>query len=129
MCVSVAHPGAGARARAAEAILTGSVGTRQLLAERTTVGSSSKRWLSNQPTAEPADKKTKKRLLVTKDIPDLATFMSSTVGGREAATEPVEMPPYLAPDAFSGHGKAVFFETYGCQMNVNDTEIGKSTDE
>ncbi|KRX65657.1 CDK5 regulatory subunit-associated protein 1, partial [Trichinella sp. T9] len=32
--------------------------------------------------------------------------------------------PYLENDnAFSGKGKKVYFETYGCQMNFNDVEI------
>lgn len=31
--------------------------------------------------------------------------------------------PYLNLNDFSGNGSKVFFEVYGCQMNVNDTEI------
>lgn len=31
--------------------------------------------------------------------------------------------PYLEEIDYSGHGRKVFFEVYGCQMNVNDTEI------
>lgn len=31
--------------------------------------------------------------------------------------------PYLEELDYSGHGRKVFFEVYGCQMNVNDTEI------
>ncbi|XP_036324554.1 CDK5RAP1-like protein [Rhagoletis pomonella] len=31
--------------------------------------------------------------------------------------------PYLLPESFSGHGRKVHFEVYGCQMNTNDTEV------
>ncbi|XP_072370749.1 mitochondrial tRNA methylthiotransferase CDK5RAP1 isoform X2 [Scyliorhinus torazame] len=37
-----------------------------------------------------------------------------------------EAPPYLSGVGVSGGGRRVFFETYGCQMNVNDTEIAWS---
>ncbi|XP_011210481.2 CDK5RAP1-like protein [Bactrocera dorsalis] len=31
--------------------------------------------------------------------------------------------PYLIPENYSGQGRKVFFEVYGCQMNTNDTEV------
>lgn len=31
--------------------------------------------------------------------------------------------PYLNVIDYNGHGRKVFFEVYGCQMNVNDTEV------
>ncbi|XP_011185303.2 CDK5RAP1-like protein [Zeugodacus cucurbitae] len=31
--------------------------------------------------------------------------------------------PYLMPEDYSGQGRKVFFEVYGCQMNTNDTEV------
>lgn len=31
--------------------------------------------------------------------------------------------PYLDAIDYNGNGRKVFFEVYGCQMNVNDTEI------
>lgn len=31
--------------------------------------------------------------------------------------------PYLNDEDFNGHGRKVYFEVYGCQMNVNDTEV------
>ncbi|NXU53726.1 CK5P1 protein, partial [Turnix velox] len=46
--------------------------------------------------------------------PDLRHFL------RGAAAE--ETPPEVPPGSFSGAG-TVYLETYGCQMNVNDTEI------
>ena len=33
------------------------------------------------------------------------------------------LPPYLENIDVSGHQRKVFFDVYGCQMNVNDTEI------
>ncbi|XP_062581638.1 mitochondrial tRNA methylthiotransferase CDK5RAP1-like, partial [Saccostrea cucullata] len=37
-----------------------------------------------------------------------------------------ESVPYLEEDVYSGHGRKVYFDTYGCQMNFNDTEIAWS---
>ncbi|KAL5010658.1 hypothetical protein ScPMuIL_012963 [Solemya velum] len=34
--------------------------------------------------------------------------------------------PYLSPKILHGSGRKVYFETYGCQMNVNDTEVAWS---
>ncbi|XP_050737393.1 mitochondrial tRNA methylthiotransferase CDK5RAP1-like [Eriocheir sinensis] len=34
--------------------------------------------------------------------------------------------PYLEPADISGHGRRVYFDVYGCQMNVSDTEIAWS---
>ncbi|XP_013788427.1 CDK5 regulatory subunit-associated protein 1-like [Limulus polyphemus] len=41
-------------------------------------------------------------------------------------TNEVEPHPYVSSLEVSGHKRKVFFETYGCQMNVNDTEIAWS---
>nr|XP_034335329.1 mitochondrial tRNA methylthiotransferase CDK5RAP1 [Crassostrea gigas] len=37
-----------------------------------------------------------------------------------------ERVPYLEEELYSGHGRKVYFDTYGCQMNFNDTEIAWS---
>ncbi|KAG0712529.1 CDK5 regulatory subunit-associated protein 1 [Chionoecetes opilio] len=34
--------------------------------------------------------------------------------------------PYIALDDISGHGRKVYFDVYGCQMNVSDTEVAWS---
>ncbi|KAK9885314.1 hypothetical protein WA026_010808 [Henosepilachna vigintioctopunctata] len=31
--------------------------------------------------------------------------------------------PYIEPKSLLGNGRKVYFEVYGCQMNVNDTEV------
>lgn len=35
----------------------------------------------------------------------------------------VDTIPYLPLESYSGNGRKVFFEVYGCQMNTNDTEV------
>jgi hypothetical protein len=37
--------------------------------------------------------------------------------------EESEAAPYVDVDALKGRGRAVWLETYGCQMNVSDTEV------
>lgn len=53
-------------------------------------------------------------------VPDIKTFLSNAGDGFHS--RPVEdvMPPYMKDT--SNYGKKVYFETYGCQMNVNDSE-------
>ena len=40
-----------------------------------------------------------------------------------AANESEALPPYLSSAQLDGDGRAVYVETYGCQMNVSDTEV------
>ncbi|XP_065174632.1 mitochondrial tRNA methylthiotransferase CDK5RAP1-like [Sycon ciliatum] len=61
-----------------------------------------------------------------KDGPSLADFMSSETGvpgGELSRLDSVEEVPYLSAEDLAGNERKVYFETYGCQMNVNDTEI------
>jgi len=73
----------------------------------------------------------KKRSLDIEKIPDIKEFLSSTAQIEIAATEDeegTELPPYMM-DRQHGkfpYGKTVYIETYGCQMNVNDSEYAWS---
>ncbi|KAL1464950.1 hypothetical protein WDU94_004550, partial [Cyamophila willieti] len=56
--------------------------------------------------------------------PSLGEFIRSSQGiepGHEIQKE--ELVPYLNQDDLHGHNRKVFFEVFGCQMNVNDTEV------
>ncbi|XP_061193641.1 mitochondrial tRNA methylthiotransferase CDK5RAP1-like [Saccostrea echinata] len=59
--------------------------------------------------------------------PTFQHFVANSGKGKEnylyGDTESV---PYLEEDVYSGHGRKVYFDTYGCQMNFNDTEIAWS---
>lgn len=58
--------------------------------------------------------------------PGLKEFL---IGGKNSLVAqpnpitPENTIPYLNEIDYDGHGRKVFFEVYGCQMNVNDTEI------
>jgi len=59
--------------------------------------------------------------------PSFQDFQKSMVGkttSNEAAVG--ENDSYLDESLYSGFGRTVYYETYGCQMNVNDTEIARS---
>lgn len=53
--------------------------------------------------------------------PGLKEFL--VVGKDLPVIKQTDLIPYLKPDEYSGQGRKVFFEVYGCQMNVNDTEV------
>ena len=54
--------------------------------------------------------------------PTLRDFMQQDAAPA-AALDPEPLPPYLSADALRGDGRRVHVETYGCQMNVSDSEV------
>lgn len=58
--------------------------------------------------------------------PGLKEFLIAGKNSLVAQTNPIvpeNTIPYLNEFDYNGRGRKVFFEVYGCQMNVNDTEI------
>lgn len=58
--------------------------------------------------------------------PGLKEFLIAGKNSLVAQPNPItpeNTVPYLNELDYNGHGRKVFFEVYGCQMNVNDTEI------
>uniref|UniRef100_A0A146KQN1 CDK5RAP1-like protein n=1 Tax=Lygus hesperus TaxID=30085 RepID=A0A146KQN1_LYGHE len=54
--------------------------------------------------------------------PSLKDFLSSQKPQEAFDVDPT-VPPYIHLNEIHGQSRYVFFEVYGCQMNVNDTEI------
>lgn len=61
-----------------------------------------------------------------RDGPGLEHFIANSgLPQRILASRELEQVshPYVQPEDISGHGRKVYFDVYGCQMNVSDTEI------
>ncbi|KAF9920576.1 CDK5 regulatory subunit associated protein 1 [Linnemannia zychae] len=77
-------------------------------------------------TVAAASKKTKKHLIFGNRGPSLQDFLASSAAKPvlDPATITPENVPYLSMKGRQlGQGSKYFVEVYGCQMNVNDTEI------
>ncbi|XP_045475978.1 CDK5RAP1-like protein [Harmonia axyridis] len=70
--------------------------------------------------------KTIRQLLFQKKLlngPYLKSFFKNEVLGPNWTSDTNSSVPYLDPNILNGRGRKVYFEVYGCQMNVNDTEV------
>ncbi|KAF9152733.1 CDK5 regulatory subunit associated protein 1 [Linnemannia schmuckeri] len=106
-----------------------------------TDSSSSSSSSSNQPastatastpsTKTATDKKKKKHIVFGNRGPSLQDFLNSSTGSPSKSnshltpesTTPLDIPYLSMKGRQLGQGSKYFVEVYGCQMNVNDTEI------
>ncbi|XP_073993093.1 CDK5RAP1-like protein isoform X2 [Rhodnius prolixus] len=54
---------------------------------------------------------------------ELKDFFVNSSNCNALVTDITETVPYLNPSSLQGWNRKVYFDVYGCQMNVNDTEI------
>lgn len=69
--------------------------------------------------------KIKRHLKTVRDGPSLQEFIAKSYDGaiESEVLDGKDCIPYLPKDVEEGKCRRVYFETYGCQMNVSDTEI------
>ncbi|KAM8867429.1 mitochondrial tRNA methylthiotransferase CDK5RAP1 isoform 1-T1 [Synchiropus picturatus] len=58
--------------------------------------------------------------------PSFQDFIQRAAAKTSHVPQGEDKHPYLSEDVLAGLSRKVYFETYGCQMNVNDTEIAWS---
>ncbi|XP_061731573.1 CDK5 regulatory subunit-associated protein 1 isoform X2 [Nerophis ophidion] len=58
--------------------------------------------------------------------PSFSDFIRGVPGRKESVADKEYKQEYFPDDSDMGNSRKVYFETYGCQMNVNDTEIAWS---
>ncbi|KAG0170490.1 CDK5 regulatory subunit associated protein 1 [Apophysomyces sp. BC1015] len=81
----------------------------------------------NSPVTERTKAKARRRLVFDNRTPSLQDFLAQQQSSAKAVDPATAQPddiPYLSvhgPDW--GRGRKFYIEVYGCQMNVNDTEI------
>lgn len=82
-----------------------------------------RRAVANRPAVVAASRRFSSRVArVRESTTSLRDFMQSRAGADDAE-EDSALAPYLNPQHLHGDGRSVYVETYGCQMNVADTEV------
>ena len=71
----------------------------------------------------PASKISKRAPTFRDFLATSAISQNNSLNRRSTKITPAESHPYITDEMILGTGKKVYLDVYGCQMNVNDTEV------